>query len=810
MKTKIYKRIGVLFLSLTLCLGLLPVSALAYDYPSSPYTQLQIGKTKIDKDQYYLVTEDGSITKDDASAESYNVYYADSTLTLKDAKLTSAVYLPGGTTVDLEGENVSGSESDKVSIGIQAFSGGSITITGTGSYDVYTNYEGIATVYADSADPESKSDIIIEAGTLNMHGAPIGTRYGGITIKGDSTKVTAGTIFNENNSTEDIVIEDSADVTAESIDCYGKVKIQGDAVVKANNPKGMAISANHGIEILDNAEVKATGETAINAFWGPITINSTKKTTAKGIKANHAAISLGQGDEAPIYTLTIKSAVDVSGSVGIGSTQGPIVIDGGTVTADANYIGIANNTISAENASVTINNATVDVQGQPQAGINTQGPIIVENSTVTARGSKYAMHSMPALTFEKSYKVTAGASEDKAAVVPNSSLGDAVFNKNQYVKIEPVDSILVEGIQLSRTELSLSVGRSETLTTAVTPEDAANKTVTWTSLAPDVASVDANGKVTALAAGTAKITAAANDGSGVMATCTVTVTRPSSGGGSGGGTATTYLITKEDSAHGKVQINRTSASRGSTVTLTVTPDGGYELSALTVKDSQGNKLDLTDKGSGKFTFTMPGWAVTVEAVFKVSQEEPQLWNDPFTDVPKSAWYYDAVRYVYEHGLMMGTSPTTFSAEGTTTRGQIVTILWRMEGSPVVDYLMDFDDVSLDSYYTEAIRWAASEGVVGGYGDGKFGPNDPITREQFAVILYRCAQKQGFDTTQGGMAVREYADYDAISPYALKAMGWANAAGIIGGTSPTTLAPQGTATRAQAAAMLMRFCEQILS
>ena len=203
----------------------------------------------------------------------------------------------------------------------------------------------------------------------------------------------------------------------------------------------------------------------------------------------------------------------------------------------------------------------------------------------------------------------------------------------------------------------------------MTPEDAANKTVTWTSLAPDVASVDANGKVTALAIGTAKITAAANDGSGVMATCTVTVTRPSSGGGSGGGTSTTYLITKEDSAHGKVQINSTAASRGSTVTLTVTPDGGYELSTLTVTDSQGNKLDLTDKGSGKFTFTMPGWAVTVEAVFKVSQEEPQLWNDPFTDVPKSAWYYDAVRYVYEHRLMMGTSPTTFSAEALPPEGR---------------------------------------------------------------------------------------------------------------------------------------------
>ena len=177
---------------------------------------------------------------------------------------------------------------------------------------------------------------------------------------------------------------------------------------------------------------------------------------------------------------------------------------------------------------------------------------------------------------------------------------------------------------------------------------------------------------------------------------------------------------------------------------------------------------------------------TVEAVFKVSQEEPQPWNNPFTDVPKSAWYYDAVRYVYEHGLMMGTSPTTFSTEGTTTRGQIVTILWRLEGGSVADYRMNFDDVSPESYYTEAIRWAASEGVVGGYGNGKFGPNDLITREQFAVILYCYAQKQDYDTTQGGMAVREYADYDAIFPYALEAMGWVNTVGIIGGHAHAVL------------------------
>ena len=180
---------------------------------------------------------------------------------------------------------------------------------------------------------------------------------------------------------------------------------------------------------------------------------------------------------------------------------------------------------------------------------------------------------------------------------------------------------------------------------------------------------------------------------------------------------------------------------------------------------------------------------------------------PFTDVPEDYWAYDAIQYVYGEGLMAGTSGSTFNPEGTTTRGQIVTILWRLADSPVVNYLMDYSDVSLDSYYAEAIRWATSEGIVGGYGGGVFGPDDAITREQLAVMLYRYAQHEGYDTTQGGMAIREYADYEQISDFALEALDWAVSAGIINGTSATTLSPKGTATRAQAAVMLQRFCEQ---
>ena len=183
---------------------------------------------------------------------------------------------------------------------------------------------------------------------------------------------------------------------------------------------------------------------------------------------------------------------------------------------------------------------------------------------------------------------------------------------------------------------------------------------------------------------------------------------------------------------------------------------------------------------------------------------------PFTDVPEDFWAYNAIQYVYGEGLMAGTSADAFSPDATTTRGQIVTILWRLAGNPVVNYLMDYSDVSLDSYYAEAVRWATSEGIVGGYGGGVFGPDDPITREQLAVMLWRFAQHTGYDTTQGGMAIREYADYEQISDFALEALDWAVSAGIIGGTSATTLSPSGSATRAQVAVILMRFCQDFVN
>ena len=266
-----------------------------------------------------------------------------------------------------------------------------------------------------------------------------------------------------------------------------------------------------------------------------------------------------------------------------------------------------------------------------------------------------------------------------------------------------------------------------------------------------------------------------------------------------GGGPTTYAVTTPDVENGTVRVSPSRASRGTTVTITVTPDEGYELESLTVLDSRDNEISLTDKGDGKYTFTMPAGRVTVEASFAKIAPEPL----PFGDVDDGDWFADAVRFVYANGMMNGVSETDFAPHAATSRSMIVTILYRMEGEPVVDYAMDFTDVASDAYYTEAVRWAASKGIVGGYGNGLFGANDDVTREQLAAILYRYAAYQGYDVSQRA-DLSGFGDASSIRPYAQEALSWAHAQGLVLGFEDGSLRPQGTASRAQIAAVLMRF------
>ena len=283
---------------------------------------------------------------------------------------------------------------------------------------------------------------------------------------------------------------------------------------------------------------------------------------------------------------------------------------------------------------------------------------------------------------------------------------------------------------------------------------------------------------------------------------THTYTFTYSGGGGSSGT-TRYTVTVEDSANGEVSSSHSRASRGTTVTLTITPGDGYVLDELVVTDANGDELDLTRKSSSQYTFTMPRSRVTVEASF-VEGEEPghDCPSEDYDDLSTSAWYHSAVDYVLSEGMMSGVSQYEFAPDDTLTRAMVVQILWAMEGRPQVNYLMQYDDVSESAWYAEAVRWGVSEGIVSGYSESTFGPEDPVTREQLALILYNYARSAGYDADEGGTSILEYNDYDSISAWALEAMEWSVNAGLISGKDGSRLDPAGTATRAEAAQMLM--------
>ena len=495
------------------------------------------------------------------------------------------------------------------------------------------------------------------------------------------------------------------------------------------------------------------------------------------------------------------------------------------------------------------------------------------------------------------------------------------------------------GVTLNKTELSLPVGSSEQLTATVAPAEADNKSVTWTSSNPAVATVDASGNVTAVGTGTATITVTTADG-GKTATCTVTVrsnsgssgSGSSGGGGTSGGSSVTVpvsgdqntihvsvsvsgstaTVSRIDTAQinnvigdsvktGMVEIDFTGlgktidtvklpaapigeiaaaaqspandvtgltiklttgeiafdgkalaalyARAGSQITLTVTPArtadlnnwqreavGNSPVFDLTLRSSSGA---ITDFRGGYATVSLP-YTLTAgqnpsgvvvyyldstgnitpcatmydvrskAAIFTtghlslyfVGYDPAAVWVSPFSDVSEGAWYYDAVRYASENGLMGGYGNGLFGPHDNLSRAQFAQILFNREGRPVVNYLLQYGDVASGAWYTEAVRWATSQGIVGGYGNGMFGPNDNITREQLAVMLWRYAGSPA--ATHKELL---FNDTDEISGYALEALRWAVENDIISGYGDGRLGPQGLATRAQTAQMLMNFLKK---
>lgn len=276
-------------------------------------------------------------------------------------------------------------------------------------------------------------------------------------------------------------------------------------------------------------------------------------------------------------------------------------------------------------------------------------------------------------------------------------------------------------------------------------------------------------------------------------------------GGSGGTPeAGSYTINVTPAEHGSISVNPRKADRGTTITVTVLPDAGYTLGALSVTNKLGASVATTQISDTRYTFTMPDSRVTVSATFV--PETPS--GNPFTDVASDAWFYDAVSYVYANGMMTGVEPTLFAPDMQLSRGMITQVLYNLEGRPAASGNA-FTDVASDAWFANSVSWAAANGIVDGYGDGRFGPDDSITREQMATILYRYAAYKGYDVS-GRADLSAFADGSLVSSWATDAMAFAVDAGIINGRDDGTLDPTGTATRAEVAQILMNFHTSIVN
>lgn len=286
-----------------------------------------------------------------------------------------------------------------------------------------------------------------------------------------------------------------------------------------------------------------------------------------------------------------------------------------------------------------------------------------------------------------------------------------------------------------------------------------------------------------------------------------TYTKPSSGssGGSSSG-KTTYKVTTSAVNNGGVNASPSNAEKGAAITITLSPDKGYKLDKLTVTDGSGKTVSTVKKSDTVYTFTMPASAVKVGVSYVKATETPS--ETKFNDVSANDWFASAVDYVTGKGMMNGTADNTFSPKANTTRGMVVTVLYRLENQPSTS-AASFTDVASGAYYANAVAWANANGIVSGYGSGKFGPNDKVTREQLAAILYRYAQYKKYDVSVGeDTNILSYDDAQSISTYAIPAIQWACGAGVVTGKSGSKLDPKGNATRAEVAAMLMRFCENV--
>ena len=761
------KKIVSLCMALVLCLGLLPVTALAAEE-----IKLFIGGQQITENGCYE-NRNGTWTKVDGTEPANGQFYYDAatfTLTLNKAEITNnqTVNVAEGYTYD--GSVIAFSQTADVSLKI-VVSQGTSTITGTGG-------------------------IRVESTTGNASLSIKGSGSLDVEPKGSNSGIT---LCSSKNTNLDI---DGADVTASSPAQHGVYLISSTDASSTST-----ITVNNG-----SLTTGGNGNVGIYYYWSGTSNAGTSSLTVSGnavvdtrnsqimAQDRETVVQVGAGSDGnggivfngkngTVYgkvELQDDLTINEGETLTVGKDASLTVPDGKTLTNDGTVTTEEGGTLTG---SITNAPPKITTEGLSEGTVNTayNQTLAADNNPTSWSVTNGALPNGLTLENGTISGTPTAAGTSTFTVKANNNYGSD--SKSLSITIGAQTNVPVTGVSLNTSTLNLIEGGTGTLIATVEPSNATNKNVTWESSNKSVATVDANGLVTAVSAGNATITVTTVDG-GKTAACTVTV-RPDIPPAN-----PNYKITVEATQGGTVTADPTAAKAGTTVTLTPVPDRGYQVGAVAVTDRFGDAVAVTEQADGTYTFTMPNGQVTVTVTFA---EAPL----PFPDVTEGDWFYDAVRYAYETGLMDGVGDNLFAPNSETTRAQLVTILYRLAGEPEPGGDSGFSDVAAGTWYTDAVAWAAQNGIVNGVSDTEFAPGDDITREQLAAILYRYAACQGYDVSQRA-DLSGFGDASSISGYAQEALSWAHAQGLVLGFEDGSLRPQGTASRAQIAAVLMRF------
>ena len=755
------KKIFSLCMALALCLSLLPATALAAG--TTVYGTIEVGGIALTNSEstptVYATTDaaTGAVTAQPTFTETdgWNIKWDGATLTLRNATILEAkeytdksnekiaVYLASGNmNLVLVGKNtVEAPDSESVSsCGIHV--GGNLTIKGqdNGSLSVSGGDSGGSSYGIHAFDT-----ITINSGSVNATSGE---------AKGDSVGIFA---------------EDTSGNYQNSITINGGTVIAtaGDAVGTGWYSCGIRVE---GPITITGGTVNATGKSS--KAMSSCGIYAVKAVTISGSTVTATGGTAGSGESSGIYAVTVPRFGELK-----------VLIQDATVTATgmACTSGISSGIFAESEGS-----EGVDVQ------------VAIEDSIVTATGGTAGTGSYGILA------TTTGTEKSADVTIKGNSVVRADMTGTEGDDGKPISSQTntkengiifengegtVHGDVTLREDLTIAAGETLDIPSGTSLTIPEGTTLTNNGRIQNDGDLQVKGEIT----GNAVTGSGTIQGSGQWPGKPEPVPIPP-----------TYAVTTPETPGGTVTVSPSRASSGRTVTITAAPDTGFALESLTVLDSRGNEIALTDKGGGKYTFTMPASRVTVEAGFAPAPL-------PFEDVAPGAWYESAVRYAYFHNIMEGMRETEFAPATALTRAMAVQILYNLEGQPDLsdeNLGYPYEDVDAQAWYGNAVYWARITGVATGYGDGTFQPGDSITRQEFAQMLYNYAKYKCYDLTAEG-DLSTFPDANSIADWAEAAMRWANGSELINGHDDGTIDAAGIGTRAQAASILMKFDQNLV-